>query len=524
MIRTILRFAICSLALFLAGRIVAQPIQNFRVEMAGKPSDKPFELISMGVEGLALVQDLQEFAHGNNTWLVELLDTTLHRTWSTKLEMDSRLNLVGYEHVPGFLYLLFRESQTTYYNFQLVAVNLEKHGSQTDRIKFDLNFQLTHFTVAGTTALFGGYVNSEPAVLLFDHTSDHPKVLPGLFTKEISLLDLRANHNGSFNVLLVENLRGAHQKLILRTFDGSGNLLVDDIIAFDARFTVLSGLTSRLLHDDMMIVGTYGQGHSKEVLGFYSLMVDPFQDQAIRYSDLSSIAHFLDYLPEKKAKKVLDKASQDRTEGAVPKYRANLLPLRLEEFAAGFFLFAEMFHPPSNATYYPYGNPAWNYPYNNSPYGTPGSSYRSPGNEPPYMGESYFNREVRMIQAIALRFTSTTAAPQGLTLPYEEVKRPLLDQTGDFVVRNDSMILAYKHKSDIIYLAEPEDISSRPTAGKTPIRLVADNDELKSEEEDGGIRFWYGKHFYSWGYRKVRSSIADEFESRYVFYVNRLDF
>jgi hypothetical protein len=406
----------------------------------------------------------------------------------------------------------------------MVTLNMVRHATQRERIQFDLNFQLTHFTVAGTTALFGGYVNTEPAVLLYDHTSDHPKVLPGLFTKNISLLDLRANHNGSFNVLLVENRKGAAQKLTLRTFDGAGNLLMDDIIPFDSRYTVLSGLTSRLIHDDMMIVGTYGQGNSNDVLGFYSLIVDPFQEQPVRYTDLAGISHFLDYLPEKKAKKTLEKSAEERTEGKVPRYKANLLPIRLEELKGGYYLFAEMFHPPTSTTYYPYGSPSWNYNYYNNPFGTPGNPYRPAGYDAPYFNDTQRNSEVRMIQSVALRFRSPNAVPQGITLPYQEVKRPMLDQTGDFVIRNDSMLLAYKYKSDILFLAEPEDASSRPVSGKTSIRLMQSNDVLKDEEDEGGLRFWYGRKFYAWGYRRVRTTVEDEVESRYVFYVNRLDF
>lgn len=501
-----------------------QPKQDFRMEIEGKAADKPFELISMGPEGLALVQDLQEFSHGNQKWRVEMLDTTLRRFWTTDLDLDNRLNLVGFEHIPGTLYLLFRESQTTYYNFQLITMDLSRQQTQSDRIRFDLNFQLTHFTVAGTTALFGGYVNTEPAVLLYDHTSDHPKVLPGLFTKEVSLLDLRANHNGSFNVLLVENRKGASQRLTLRTFDGSGNLLVDDIIPFDTRYSVLSGMTSRLIHDDMMIAGTYGQGHSNDVLGFYSLMVDPFQEQAVRYTDLASIAHFLDYLPEKKAKKVLDKAARERADGRIPKYKANLLPIRLDESRGGYYLFAEMFHPPSNTTYYPYGSPSWNYNYYNNPFGTPGNPYRPAGYDAPYFNDVQRNSEVRMIQSVGLRFRTPTAAPGGTTLAYQDVKRPLLDQTGDFAIRNDSILLTYKYKSEIYYLTEAEDMSARPVTEKSSIRLMHPTDILKDEEDEGGLRFWYDRKFYAWGYRKVRATKGDESESRYVFYVNRLDY
>lgn len=511
--------------LLIAGSIVpadAQMQQEYRHVIPGKPSDRPYDIISMGPDGLALVRDLQKFSQGNKKWSVEFLDTTLNRFWSRELDLDSRLNLVGYEHLPDRLYLLFRESQTTYLNFQLATLFFRRDSVQVDKVRFDLNFQLTHFTVAGTTALFGGYINSEAAVLLYNHTSDHPKVLPGLFTKDISLLDLRANVNNSFNVLLLEKRRSDHQLLMIRTFDTDGNLLVDDEIPVDSRYTILSGITSRLVHEEMMIAGTYGEGNSNDALGIYSVAVDPFNDQPVHYHDIGSISHFLDYLPEKKAGKVRDKINREKTSGKVPNFEANLLPIRLAEEGKGYYLFTEAFHPPSNVTYYPYGNPAWNSFY--YPYATPGYPYRSSTFDNPYYPGTARNSEVKMIQSFVMRFRSPSSIPEGASLSFDNVRRPMLDQTGDFIVRKDSILLAYKYKSDIVYQHESEDPMIRSLPEKTKAQLGQSSDILKDEEDEGGLRFWFGRHFYAWGYRRVKITLEDDVESRYEFYVNRLDF
>ncbi len=503
-------------------RSYAQLRQAYRLEIPGKAADKPYDIISMGTEGLALVRDLQKFAQGNKKWQVDLVDTTLTKYWSTELDLDTRLNLVGFEHVPGTLYLLFRESQTTYLNFQLAVLDFRRSTNQLDKVRFDLNFQLTHFTVAGTTALFGGYINSEAAILLYDHTSDHPKVLPGLFTKDISLLDLRANSNNSFNVLLLEKRRADHQRLLLRTYDPEGNLLLEDVVDVDERYKIRSGMTSRLIHDELMIAGTYGEGNANDALGFYSLVADPFRDQPIVYTDLGSIPHFLDYLPEKKARKVQSKIAREKSQGKVPNFKASLLPIRLEEIGTSYFLFAEVFHPPSHVNYYPYGNPAWNSLY--YPYSSAGYPNRSGIYDNPYYPEATRNSEVKMIESLVLRFSSPTAMPEGATLKFDDVRRPILDQTGDFILRKDSILLAYKYKTDIVYQSESSDPVIRPTPEKTTVQLLQPEDVLKDEEDEGGLRFWFGHHFYAWGYRRVKATLNNEVESRYVFYVNRLDF
>ncbi len=502
---------------------IAQPQQVYRMELATKPSDRDFDIISMGSEGLALIRDQNKYSQGKKKWQVELVDTTLTRFWSPVLELENRLILVGFEHVPGRLYLLFRETQTTFNNFELLTLDLHGQTVTTDKVRFDLSFQLSHFTVAGSGALFGGYISSEPAVLLYNHSSDHPKVLPGLFAKNISLLDVRANLNQSFNVLFVENLRTDKCKLIVRTYDPDGNMIVDDIISVDPRFTILSGVTSRLVHEEMMIVGTYGEGNGNQSLGIYSVVVDPFADQPIRYTDLASIEHFLDYLPEKKSRKTKEKVTKAKLLGKTPAYKANLLPIRLEEEGGSYFLFAEMFHPPSNVTYYPYSNPASNN-YNNpfhSGYPLRGSPY-----EPPYTSEpSVRNAEVKMIQSVLLQFKSTTSAPEGISMKFEDVKRPVLDQTGDFVIAHDTAVLVYKKKNEIFYAQPSADPMISPTVSKTKVLLLESTDLLKDEDEEaGGLRFWYANHLYTWGYRHVEAKVKEDVQSHYVFYVNRLDF
>jgi len=58
-----------------------------------------------------------------------------------------------------------------------------------------------------------------------------------------------------------------NKKLVMRTYDHDGNLLIDDIIDVDPTLTILNGLTSTLEKEEMIIVGTY----AKPTIGMHSV-------------------------------------------------------------------------------------------------------------------------------------------------------------------------------------------------------------------------------------------------------------
>lgn len=507
---------------------LSQLKQPYRFEQEMKNSEDGFRVIPLQNEGLAFIRDLDKYAHGDKKWQLEIVDTTLSKIWSTELELDSRLILVGYEYSPGHLYLLFREGQTTFFNFQLLTVLYYEKYFQIIKIPFDLEFRLTHFTIAGSSAVFGGYVNSEPAVLLYDFASDHPKVLPGLFTTDVALLDMRTNQNQSFNVLLAERKGKEKMRLIMRTFDHDANLLIDDFIDIDPRFSILSGLTSTLEREEMIIVGTYGEGNGKQALGLFSTTVDPFNEQAVTYTDFSSLEHFLDYLPEKKSGKIKTKAQKQKSLGRLPDYKANVFPFRLEERPTGFYLLTEMYYQSSTVNspyYYPYYYNFYS-PYAFSNFQGRPTPYTNRYYNQPYIYDNPVRNssEVRMLQTLVVKLGDHGKVEKDVSMRLEDIKQPILEQVGDFLILKDSIVLAYKKENEIFYQKEVGDSEEKPLVKQSKVNLRGPNDALKKEDEDqGGVRFWYGNHFYVWGYQRIQGTTEEGEQTRFVFYVNRID-
>jgi hypothetical protein len=380
---------------------------------------------------------------------------------------------------------------------------------------------MTHFTVAGNSAVFGGYISSEPAVLLYDQSTDHTKVLPGLFISDVSLLDVRTNQNQSFNVLLAERSGKEKRKLVMRTYDHEGNLLIDDVIEIDPGLTILSGITSALEREEMIIVGTYSDG-SKQASGFFSVIVDPFNDQPVSYTDFSSMEHFLDYVSPRRASKIKMKTQKLKALGRMPDYRAYTTPFRIEEMANGFYMLAEVHDPSNNVNSYPYGSGYSNpYGYGYYPYGL--SPYMNRYYNSPYMySNPVRNSDVRMIQISVVAFDSQGKPRKDASMKLDEIKLSTLEQVGDFIIVHDSILLAYKKEDEIKFLKESGEPGEKPLVKQSKIKLQSGNDELKNDENEGGVHFWYNNHFYVWGYQRIKDATRTGDPTRHVFYINRL--
>ncbi|HQQ83002.1 MAG TPA: hypothetical protein PK059_07405 [Cyclobacteriaceae bacterium] len=503
----------------------AQISQPGRFEIDAKFTDNGVHLIPLREEGLVLVHQLNKFDKGKRKWQLQFLDTLLTEKWTKEIDLDNRLELVGFEHTAHQVYLLYREGSNVTHNFQMLIVDFANQAYTHHNIRFELTFRMTHFTVAGNTAIFGGYIVNEPVILLFDSSSDKPKVLPGLLMKDMSLLDVRVNQNHSFNVVLYERSKRDGRKLIVRTFDSDGNPLVEDEIIIDSRYAILTGITSSLEQDEMIVVGTYGEQGSKQALGIFSSVVDPFQEQAVHYTDFAALHHFLDPLKPRKQERIKAKAQLLRSQGKIPDYRTFLNPYRIEERPKGFYVMAEQYFSSSHGS--PYSSPyatANPYVFNNpySMYSYPVNRVYSPFYNDPYFSNSRHS-DVRMVQTVVIELNEQGVITKDTSLKLDDIRQPSIDQVSDFALVRDSVVMMYKKESSIVHSEEAGEEGEKPTIHTTPIRLMSPQDILRNENEaEGALRHWYGHSFYLWGFQTIRNTTNTEEPTRRVYYINKV--
>ena len=329
--------------LFQPDRGIAQLTQPARFELVHEEGDQAFTIVSLKENGMSLIRQLQKSEGSKRRWEIILLDSTLKQIWNNQILLDSRLTLIGYEYAANELYFLFRQSESNQSDLHLIRIYLFTHTVQEYDVAPKLEFRLTHFIVVGNSAVLGGYVNRQSTVILFEMGPNLLKVIPGFFIDNTELLEVKANYNGTFNVLLVE--RGLREKklLLLKTFDESGSLLLEDDMEVDSQKTILAATTSTLENDELFLAGTWGVSNGKQAVGVFSALVDPFKQQPVHYYDFGELQHFLDFMPQKRVTKIKSKSDRRRLAQKTPFYRTDVHIVKMEENTKGFLLLAELY-------------------------------------------------------------------------------------------------------------------------------------------------------------------------------------
>jgi hypothetical protein len=515
------------LTVAITGILSAQVEQPFRFEHEQKNFDDYFTLISMKERGIALFREMDKYNQRNKVWQVVYLDTTLKETAKLEIEIKEHYQLLGYETGADRLYLLFRAGETTKNDIELIEVSSTGEELRRYQIKPNLDFNLTHFIKTADNFVFGGYVSNEAVILLFDPYTEGIKVIPGFFQKDTELVDLRTNQNETFNTVLIGRGSRGDRNLIFRTFDAAGKQLLEDVIAIDEDIALQTGISSALEREDLLVVGTWGEKNAKQAQGFYSITVDPFREQKIRFTDFGQLEHFVDFMNEKRAARVKENSRENREQGKKPSFSTYVMPFRLNESPSGYFMLAEVYSQ-TGSNGMNYANP---YYYNPMGYGMyPYSGgYYYPGMNRMYRPYSYgptskSSSDVKTLATVVLALDGLGNIKWDQSIKLEEINLPGLEQVGDFVVHDNKVFLVYKKESELkvksVAFGEGEDSSAEITQ---EIKTADDQDDIRSEKElEGGVRHWFGNSFYVWGYQTIRNTTKQE-RLRDVFYINRID-
>lgn len=528
-LKTILVCITILAALLLVGVVqgTAQVTQTHRFESKQKGNDEYFSIIPLKEDGLALLREKNDYEDGKQMWECVLLDSTLKERSNLILMIEPRHNLIGYEYVEHRLSLLYRMGEHTKSNLEMIDIDVIQ-GVQLKRyeIKPELDFRITHFSKVGANMILGGYVSNEPALLIYKTEDNQITVVPGFFQKDNELVDVRVNQNGTFNAVIIDRSTRSERKLIFKTFDETGKILLEDVVPIEDDRSLQTSISSTLEREDLMVLGTWGDRTGKPSTGFFSMPVDPFGEQKINYIPFGQLEHFTDYMNPKRAARVREAAKEATVEGRKPNFTAYVIPYKIQESKEGFLMLAEVYHPSSNSNPYfssPYNNPYAMNPYMYNPFWGyyPGMRmYR-----PPYGYGNNSTRPTEDIKAYAsilIAFDASGKPKWDQSITLDEIKKPSLEQVSDYYFGDTKVVFLYKKESQL--KIKTIDISNgEAKESSEKIRLLEAEDEIRHEKQiEDGVKFWYDKAFYVWGYHTVRNVLNKEDRTRDVFYINKV--
>lgn len=520
--------AVILFSVFPLATLQAQVTQTARYELIQKGSDEYFTIVNLEEEGLALIREKDKYKGNKQLWEIILLNTDLAERNKFDIEINQRHVLLGYEVAMNRLYLLFRTGETTKNSLEMIEVDTAE-GTELQRFEInpELDFKITHFSKVGPNVIFGGYVTNEPAILLYQPVDNSLKVLPGFFQKDNELVELRVNENETFNAVLIDRSLRTERKLVYKTFDAIGNLLLEDVVDIEEDKSLQNSISSSLDREELLLLGTWGEKQGKQSLGFFSLAIDPFAQQKINYYPFGMMEHFLDYLKNSKRADRIKESTRDALEdGRKPSFSSYVMPFRIEETSAGFLMLAEVYNPSSSMS------PYYNHPYGHPYYANPYYYYNPfwPGYYPgmrmyrPYMyGDQPRNNDnIKLYATVVAAFDGKGNLLWDQSIALDDLKRPALEQVTDFYSNGDNLYFLYKKESEIrIKAISLEEGTAEEMTEK--IKLNEQHEEIRSEKElEDGLRHWAGNTFYMWGYHTVRNPDKKEDRVRDVFYINKL--
>ncbi|MCA6075389.1 hypothetical protein [Fulvivirga sedimenti] len=491
--------------------------QVARYEQEKKDNGEYFTVIPGGEYGILLVREDNSVRGRENKWILTNLDTDLEEKWTRELSVESKFDFRAYEHFRNHLYIVFVEADRIVSEFLILQIDLESGRIVPYAIQNELAFELTNIIAVQDRLVMAGYVRESPTILSYTVNDKKFDVVPGYFTAKSDIIDLRPNMDGiTYNIVTMERSYSGYF-LRLRTYSYDSDILFEREVQMRDNLQIIDGLTLGFVNGNIAIAGSYGSQNSNFIQGLYFAIIKPEgQDNTVKYHDFGNFEHFFDYTSPRRAERLEEKASEMSGRGKDMKLSLRLFLHNMIEVNGEYVLFAEV---------YDQNYQRGNVPYYYSPYDRFTSIYNPYRYR--YFREAYRGYddiqntlEFEFLEAIVIGLSGDGDVKWDNSLVVEDLEQTSTSSMVDAYADRSFVHMLYKHEEEIVYKSIP--YSSVPVEENwIPLRLEKDQDNIKStDEETGGVGYWFNNAFYVWGFHRVASAEG----KRNVIFINKVIF
>lgn len=491
----------------------AQIEQTARYEIDKKFTDENFIVISVEENGIILLRESDEKVDGEkgNAWQIVKLDNALNEQWDRKLVVDYRYTILGYEYHNNYLYLLFEEEFSgRQKEFYILKINQEDGFNQKFEISTDLEIAPTHLLINDEQMVLGGEINYRLTFVILNFKEDKVIVVPGFFNRKSIILDFNYNEEHQvYNILLAEKNAQNRNQLVLRSFNSRGKIFIDENYLFDEEIRALNGKIN--IGDDMKVYfsGSYGGFNSYYSQGIYFGVLQGGKEPIMQFHDLTKFEHIFDYMPEKRAAKIISKIEDGIARNKPYEFKTQLWVQEFKEHSNYFSLLSDIYRPDyKDSSNTPYGHSENPDDETNQKYVTYTSGITNTDNS-----------NVEYFESILMLIDKNGKLLNDMSLPTPGVESLTLDRLSATHVTDSGASILYKDENNIKYKIFDTEYNEMYDSLQQIDLFTEGSTSIKMTDNEGRIEYWYNKYFFVWGYQRIEE--ASE-RKRTVFFINKI--
>jgi hypothetical protein len=509
-----IKLSFITILVLLSAAAYAQVSQvRFEIPMAHNQSSG-YNTISLSDNGLVLYA----LANGREKNAIELirLDTAFKEIWKGYIPVERNIYIASSQEFDGKIHLLLKDRFNPLAEFLILSI-AEKEGNYTVRsVKTLLAMNPTHFIITKEAALIGGYFSNRPLVLYFGFANNQSRILPGFFNEPGELNQVRANNDGSIDIVVSGKSPHRRRSLWVRNYDKMGTLLKTTWLEPDEDKILTFGRTVSQSGGNQIVAGVYGR-FTEYSRGIFMANIDPEGNYTIKYYNYADLEHFFNYMKAKREKRIKERIERRKVRGKKTKFNYRLMVNELIANGDQVVMLGEAFYP------------HYSYPNSMSAFGAR-SIYSSvpryysygPNSAAYSRGDLVFDG-YQYTHAVVIGFDKNGNLKWDNSFEINDVRTMDLQQFVKIHPEKDRVSLVYLFdnviRSKVIK-------GNEVLEGKSYDQLhtgFADDLVRERDTRDTKLEHWYGDTFYGSGIQNIRKRRDDgQTIARRVFFINKI--
>jgi len=494
-------FIWCSvLSLISAAQTITQPI---RKEMEIDAFKEAVEVIPMPDSALLLYRrpyfDLFKAKH-----VFQKFNQNLQQQWETTVDLEDNQEFHQYYATPDFTYFLYLDRNPGRFYILKINAGTGAHVLTKYNLKdfdIDRDVQLERFKVLDNQIFIMAYTTRNVLVLHLDQGTGQIKTIPALYDQLSAISHFHLDTASQRAEFVLAESNGIKGRLQVKRFSPGGDLYTNNFILPPFKKNFITGQLSPGDSATKIIIGSFNSRNLRTAEGIFSMPLVAPENKANFYQFIK-LKHFFDFLGKGARRRLKQRAARYESKNKELRQHFRLLIQDLEMYRDTLYLFAEAYTPVTH---------------NSNRYFNRITSYPLGMLNLPPRDRDMSPSEFRFSHSFVMAFDRKGNLLWDNNYVLEEATTTRLAPVAQHAFAGNKIVMAYAYEKDIRYKIIDRDSTSD---NETSVPLEAlDPEEKLSDPDNPDLKYWYGAHFITFGFQRVR---AGNWQSREVFYLTKV--